>query len=111
MLLPRAPPPRAEEISTGRDERAPKSIAILPFHNLSGDAAVNFYEYSLADAVITELARISSLVVRPSSAMAKYQGRKTVDPLEAGRELSVSAVLASTFLRVGERLARYHAAA
>jgi serine/threonine-protein kinase len=85
----------------GEEEK--KSIAILPFHNLSGDGEVKFYEFSLADAVTTELARLRSLVVRPSSMIAKYQGRQ-VDPLEAGREMSVSAVLSANFLRAGEKL-------
>ena len=80
-----------------------KSIAILPFRNLGGDPEVNFYEYSLADAVITELARLRSLVVRPSSMIAKYQGQH-VDPREAGREMSVSAVLSANFLRAGDKL-------
>ncbi|MGH9901913.1 MAG: protein kinase domain-containing protein, partial [Pyrinomonadaceae bacterium] len=80
-----------------------KSIAILPFRNLSDDQSVNFYEFSLADAVITDLARLRSLVVRPSSLIAKYQG-KEIDPREAGRELSVGSVLAASFLRAGDRL-------
>jgi serine/threonine protein kinase/tetratricopeptide (TPR) repeat protein len=85
------------------DGGAHKSIAILPFRNLSGDGETSFYEFSLADAVTTELARLRSLVVRPSSMIAKYQGRQ-VDPLEAGREMSVSAVLSANFLRAGEKL-------
>ncbi|MBA3514139.1 MAG: protein kinase [Pyrinomonadaceae bacterium] len=80
-----------------------KSVAILPFKNLSNDAETAFYEFSLADAVITDLARVRSLVVRPSSAIAKYQG-KQVDPEEAGREMSVDAILAASFLRAGDRL-------
>ncbi len=80
-----------------------KSIAILPFRNLSNDPEVGFYEFSLADAVITELARNRSLVVRPSSMIVKYQG-KEVDPREVGRELNVSAVLSANFLRAGATL-------
>ncbi len=80
-----------------------KSVAILPFRNLSGNTELGFYEFSLADAVITELARLRSLVVRPSSVMAKYQGDAR-SPLEIGRELSVSTVLAASFLQAGERL-------
>ncbi|HEX7955563.1 MAG TPA: tetratricopeptide repeat protein [Pyrinomonadaceae bacterium] len=80
-----------------------KSIAILPFRNLSNDPEVSFYEFSLADAVITELARNRSLVVRPSSMIVKYQG-KEVDPREVGRELNVSAVLSANFLRAGGTL-------
>jgi eukaryotic-like serine/threonine-protein kinase len=83
-------------------DREKKSIAILPFKNLNNDPASSFYEFSLADAVITELARIRSLVVRPSSVIAKYQGQP-VDPRDVGRELNVTAVLATGFIHVGER--------
>jgi len=87
--------------SVGDTDR--KSVAVLPFRNLSNDAEMNFYEFSLADAVITELARVRSLVVRPSSVIIRYQGQQ-VDPLEVGRQLSVDAILASGFLRAGARM-------
>ena len=80
-----------------------KSVAILPFKNLSSDPSVTFYEFALADAVITELAQIRSIIVRPSSVIAKYQG-KEVDPKNAGRELRVHAVLSAGFIKAGERL-------
>lgn len=87
--------------SLGDPER--KSVAILPFKNLSNDPESSFYEFSLADAVITELARVRSLVVRPSSEIIKYQGLQ-VDPRQAGREMSVAAVLSAGFLRAGDRI-------
>src|SRR5205807_284567 len=77
-----------------------KMVAILPFANLSKDPASSFYEFALADAVITELAQIRSIIVRPSSVIAKYQG-KDIDPREAGKELRVHAVLSAGFLRAG----------
>jgi serine/threonine-protein kinase len=79
-----------------------KSLAILCFRNLSNDPASSFYEFSLADAVITELARVRSLVVRPSSVIARYQGQQK-DPREIGKELSVSAVLTAGYIHAGER--------
>ena len=82
-------------------DRDKKSLAILPFRNLSNDSSKSFYEFSLADAVITELARIRSLVVRPSSVIAKYQGQIT-DPREVGQELKVNAVLTAGFIHSGE---------
>lgn len=88
---------------TSVPEQEKKSIAILPFRNLSNDPASSFYEFALADAVITELAQLRSLVVRPSSLISKYQGN-TEDPREIGRELDVSAVLAASFMRAGDRL-------
>jgi serine/threonine-protein kinase len=88
---------------TSVDDHEKKSVAILPFKNLSNDPASSFYEFSLADAVITELAQLKSLVVRPSSVIIKYQGMER-DPRDAGRELDVSAVLAAGFLRAGDRI-------
>ncbi len=89
-------------VTTTVADREKKNLAVLPFKNLAGDAAANFYEFALADAVITELARIRSLVVRPSSVMSKYQG-VVVDPPVVGRELNVDAVLSAGFLAVGGR--------
>src|SRR6266571_916818 len=92
-----------ENPSTSIGDKGRKSVAILPFKNLSNDQEMSFYEFSLADAVITELAHVRSLVVRPSSAIVKYQGQQ-VDPLEAGRQLSVDSILTASFLRAGERM-------
>jgi serine/threonine-protein kinase len=80
-----------------------KSIAILPFKNLANDPDVNFYEFSLADAVITELAKLKSLIVRPSSVIARYLNVE-IDPRDAGRELNVDAVLSAGFIRVGNKM-------
>ena len=80
-----------------------KSVAILPFKNIGNDRETDFYQFSLADAAITELARVKSLVVRPSSVIVKYQERQ-VDPALAGAELHVDAILTATFLRAGDRL-------
>jgi eukaryotic-like serine/threonine-protein kinase len=79
-----------------------KSLAVLCFRNLSNDPASSFYEFSLADAVITELARVRSLAVRPSSVIAKYQ-RGQMDPRDIGHELRVNAVLTAGFIHAGER--------
>ncbi len=84
-------------------EEEVKSVAILPFKNLMNDSSVSFYEFSLADAVITELVRLRSLIVRPSSAIARYIGQAK-DPLEAARELRVNAVLAASFLHSAARI-------
>ena len=86
--------------ATGQEK---KSVAILPFKNLGHDDSASFYEFALADAVITELAQIRSIIVRPSSVIAKYHG-KDMDPRETGRELRVHAVLSAGFLRGGEKL-------
>ena len=92
-----------ESPMTSLGDRDRKSVAILPFKNVGNDKETDFYQFSLADAAITELARVRSLVVRPSSAIVRYQNRE-VDPAEAGRDLSVDAILTASFLRAGDRL-------
>jgi len=93
----------AHETPTTLGDRDRKSVAIMPFKNLGNDAETSFYEFSLADAVITELARVRALVVRPSSVIVKYQGQQ-YDPGDVGRELDVDAILTASFLRAKDHL-------
>jgi serine/threonine protein kinase/tetratricopeptide (TPR) repeat protein len=96
-------PRDTHETPTTLGDRERKSLAIMPFKNLGNDPETAFYEFSLADAVITELARVRSLVVRPSSVIVRYQG-KQYDPGDVGRELDVDAILTASFLRAADHL-------
>jgi serine/threonine-protein kinase len=89
------------QTSQGQEEK--KSLAILPFRNLSNDPALRLYEFSLADAVATELARLRKLNVQSSSIVEKYQGQQK-DAREIGQELGVNMVLAANLLLAGKRL-------
>jgi serine/threonine protein kinase/Flp pilus assembly protein TadD len=96
-------PRDTHETPTTFGDRERKSVAVMPFKNLGDDPETAFYEFSLADAVITELARVRALVVRPSSVIVKYQ-RQQFDPGDVGRELDVDAILTASFLRVKDHL-------
>src|SRR5262249_38078278 len=50
-----------------------RRLAILPLRNLAGDSEIDFLGFALADSVITQLAPLKSLIVRPSSAVEKYR--------------------------------------
>jgi serine/threonine-protein kinase len=78
------------------------TLAVLPFKNLSNDPDAAFYEFSLADGVITELAHLKSLVVRPSAYIAQYVGQQ-VDPRQVGAELAATLVLTGAFYKARER--------
>lgn len=103
-LLDSAPPSqiRTNDLKTGERTEKRRTVAIMPFKNLSGDPETDFYSFSLADSVITELASLKSLVVRPSSYIARYQNQE-IDPQQVGKELAVDAVLISTYLKAGSR--------
>lgn len=86
--------------SWGSEDR--QAIAVLPFKNLSGNAEDNFYEFSLADGIIAELASVRSLVVRPSQYIAQYAGQN-IDPRRVGEDLAVNVVLTGSFIKTPDR--------
>jgi serine/threonine-protein kinase len=79
------------------------TIAVLPFRNLADDPETAFYEFALADGLITELAGVHSIVVRPSAYIAPYVGLN-LDPRQVGEELAVRLVLSCGFVRTRERM-------
>jgi serine/threonine-protein kinase len=93
-------PTSSRPLSWGTENK--QTIAVLPFKNLSGNAEDNFYEFSLADGIIAELAHLRSLVVRPSQYIAGYAGQN-VDPRQVGEDLAVNNVLAGSFIRTPDR--------
>jgi serine/threonine protein kinase/tetratricopeptide (TPR) repeat protein len=74
------------------------NIVVLPFVNLGSSDSTHFYGFALADALAARLAKVPSLVVRPSSALMDVPTRQ-LDPLSIGRKLMVDFVLAGSFLR------------
>lgn len=80
-----------------------RTIAVLPLRHLGGEASDEYLGPGLADALTTRLSNIHSLVVRPTSAVLRFDDARR-DPLEAGRRLGVEAVLAGRISRDGERL-------
>ena len=78
-----------------------RSLAVLPFESLTHDADNAHLGLALADAVTSELALVRSLLVRPTAAILRYEGK---DPVTAARELGVDAVVAGTVQRAGPRL-------
>ena len=81
----------------------PRSLAILPFQNLRPDPDSEFLGFSLADAVITKLDYVSSLTVRPSSAVQKYRNQ-VIDIPKVTAELDVNTLLTGNFIRDGNDL-------
>jgi serine/threonine protein kinase/Flp pilus assembly protein TadD len=74
------------------------SVVVLPFNNLGTTQVAPLYGFALADAIAARLARIPSIVVRPSSSLMTLQISQ-MDPLDIGQRLLVSHVLAGNFMR------------
>src|SRR6202044_382652 len=76
------------------------TILVLPFQNFGQTGESPLYGYALADAIAARLARMSSLVVRPSSSLMHLPvPMQQMDPLAVGKKLLVQFVLAGNFMR------------
>ena len=92
--------PKASSVVTPATVR---SIAVLPFRVLSTDKGDEYLSLGLADALITSLSQTRQVIVRQTEAVAKYQNTGK-DPLDAGREQGVDAVLEGQVQRIGDRV-------
>ncbi|HKT68228.1 MAG TPA: tetratricopeptide repeat protein, partial [Terriglobales bacterium] len=86
-----AKPPAAEVAAPGA-----RTLAVLPFHNISGEGKDNSWGIGMTDAVISRLASLHDLAVRPTSSVLKY-AQATADPVKAAQELRVDSVLDGTY--------------
>lgn len=77
-----------------------RTLAVLPFRDLSGQSGGEVWGIGVADAIISRLAVLQNLAVRPTNSVLKY-ARGTDDPAQAAKELEVNSVLAGTYQRVG----------
>ena len=80
-----------------------RSIAVLPFLPVGNGERDEALELGMADTLIMRLSVLRQLDIRPVSAVRKYT-QSDRDPLAAGRDLNVSAVLDGTLQRAGDRL-------
>jgi DNA-binding winged helix-turn-helix (wHTH) protein/tetratricopeptide (TPR) repeat protein len=85
------------------DITAIRSIAVLPFKPLVADSRDEMLELGMADTLITRLSGLKQIIVRPTSAVRKY-GALDQDPIAAGREQRVDAVLDASIQRDCERI-------
>jgi TolB-like protein/predicted Ser/Thr protein kinase len=85
-------------------DAAIESIAVLPFVNQNDDPETEYRSDGLTESIINSLAQIPNLRVIARSSVFRYKGR-SVDPLAAGRELGVRAVLTGRVMQRGDDLA------
>jgi TolB-like protein/DNA-binding winged helix-turn-helix (wHTH) protein/Tfp pilus assembly protein PilF len=79
------------------------SIVVLPLENLSGDPNQEYFADGMTDALITDLAQVSSLRVISRTSAMHYKGSHQALP-EIARELNVDAVVEGSVIRSGNRV-------
>jgi TolB-like protein/Tfp pilus assembly protein PilF len=80
-----------------------KSVAVLPFENLSSDKENAFFAQGIQDEIITTLSRISGLRVISRTSTARYSSAPENLP-EIARQLRVSNVLEGSVQKAGDRV-------
>ncbi len=93
FLLPR--------ISSAR--KIDKSIAVLPFENLSDDKENAYFADGIQDDVLTNLSKIGDVKVISRTSVMSYRG-KTSNVREIGKALGVATILEGSVRRIGNRV-------
>src|SRR5216117_1609887 len=80
-----------------------KSIAVLPFENLSDDKENAYFADGIQDDVLTNLSKIGDLKVISRTSVMPYRG-KASNVREIGKALGVSTILEGSVRRIGNRV-------
>ena len=80
-----------------------KSIAVLPFENLSDEKGNAYFADGIQDDVLTNLSKIGDLKVISRTSVMSYRG-KASNVREIGKALGVSTILEGSVRRIGNRV-------
>ena len=94
FTVPSAPAPVAPE----------KSIAVLPFENLSANQENSFFADGVQDEILTNLAKIADLKVISRTSVMQYRNTASRNLPEIGQALKVAHVLVGSVQRAGDRV-------
>ena len=81
-----------------------KSIAVLPFENLSEEKANAFFADGVQDEILTYLARIADLKVISRTSVVQYRSGMPRNLRDIGEQLGVAHVLEGSVQRAGNRV-------
>ncbi len=79
------------------------SIAVLPFANFSGDKDQDYFADGISEDIITDLSKISGLMVISRNSTFTYKG-KAIDAKQVGRDLGVRYVLEGSVRKADNRV-------
>lgn len=98
---------RTEAPSSGARQAAPavekNSIVVLPFDNMSGDPEQAYFSDGITEDIITDLSRVSGLMVIARNSSFSYKG-KSIDLHQVTRELGVRYALEGSVRKAGNRV-------
>ena len=81
-----------------------KSIAVLPFENLSADKQNTYFADGVQDQILTNLAKVSDLKVISHTSVRQYKSGIQRNLREIGHQLGVAYIVEGSVQRAGDRL-------
>ena len=80
-----------------------KSIAVLPFENMSGDPTQDYFSEGIAEEILNSLAQLEGLKVVARTSSFQFKG-KGADLKEVGEKLGVATILEGSVRKQGDQL-------
>ena len=96
--------PTEEDADASGNATPAKSIAVLPFQNLSPDNAGAFFADGVQDQILTNLSKVSDLKVISHTSVQQYRNEVGRNVREIGRQLGVAYILEGTVQRAPNRV-------
>jgi TolB-like protein/class 3 adenylate cyclase len=81
-----------------------KSIAVLPFENLSSDKENSYFTDGVQDEILTDLAKVADLKVISRTSVMQYRNTATRNLREIGQQLGVAHLLEGSVQRAGNQV-------
>ncbi len=81
-----------------------KSIAVLPFENLSDDKQNAYFADGVQDEILTDLAKVADLKVISRMSVMQYRNAPKRNPREIAAELGVTNLVEGSVQRAGDRI-------
>ena len=79
-----------------------KTLAVMPFVNISKKAEDDYFVEGVADDIATELSNLSGVLVISRGATSRYKG-EAYDPRDAGKELGANYLVEGSVRKSGKR--------
>ena len=80
------------------------SVAVLPFENATGDAAIDYLSDGISESLINKLSSLNGLRVISRTSAFAFKGKK-MEAIEIGRKLGVDALILGSLVQRGSNLA------
>jgi serine/threonine-protein kinase len=86
------------------DGGSARTLAVLPFANVGGDSAQEYFADGLTDELSTVLGKVPGVQITARSSAYKYKGRRDLDARSVGRALGAEYIVQGSVRREGDSI-------